>query len=144
MRAATRDLAPGRPKKRGYSNDQQASIWPNDRSRRHRLNQQEEKMMGRRICKWFWLWLLPPLALFSAGTWAQLSIQVLSSRPDVITGGDALVQVNVPADPSPLSTYYVKLNNVDITSAFRVVDAPTNKTLQGLVTGMNLGVNALV
>ena len=84
------------------------------------------------------------LAVVSASAWAQYSIQILSSRPDTITGGDALVQVNVPGNPSPLSTYYVKLNNVDVTGMFRVVDSPTNATLQGLVSGMNMGANALV
>src|SRR5258705_547092 len=67
------------------------------------------------------------LAVVSSGAWAQYSIQVLSSRSDTITGGDALVQVNVPSDPSPLSTYYVKLNNVDVTGMFLVVDSPTNQ-----------------
>jgi hypothetical protein len=83
------------------------------------------------------------LAVISASAWAQTSIQILSSRADTITGGDALVQVSVASDPSPLSTYYVKLNSVDITGMFRVVDAPANKTLQGLVSGMNIGANAL-
>ena len=69
------------------------------------------------------------LAVVSGNAWAQYSIQILSSRPDTITGGDALVQVNVPGDPSPLSTYYVKLNNVDVTGMFRVVDSPANRTL---------------
>jgi hypothetical protein len=88
--------------------------------------------------------LLALAVVFSGSAWAQYSIQVLSSRADTITGGDALVQVNVPGDPSPLSTYYVKLNNVDVTGMFRVVDSPTNATLQGLVSGMNMGANALV
>src|SRR5438093_2307391 len=84
------------------------------------------------------------LGVVASSAWAQYSIQVLSSRPDTITGGDALVQVNVPSDPSPLSTYYVKLNNVDITGMFRVVDSPANGTLQVLVSGMNMCVNSLV
>ena len=84
------------------------------------------------------------LAVVSGSAWAQNSIQIVSSRPDTITGGDALVQINLATSvASPLSTYYVKLNNVDVTGMFRVVDSPTNKTLQGLVSGMNMGANAL-
>jgi hypothetical protein len=73
--------------------------------------------------------LIALAVVFSGSAWAQYSIQILSSRADTITGGDALVQVNVPGDASPLSTYYVKLNNVDVTGMFRVVDSPTNATL---------------
>jgi Tannase-like family of unknown function (DUF6351) len=76
------------------------------------------------------------VASFAAG----LSITSLSSRPDVVSGGDALVRVDVPAD-FVLAHIVIKLNGVDVTASFHA-DAATN-TLTGLVTGLKLGANAL-
>src|SRR6201999_1066767 len=43
-------------------------------------------------------------------------INVLSSRPDMVTGGDALVQVNGPAKST--GSVLIELNGQDVTSAF--------------------------
>ncbi len=69
-----------------------------------------------------------------------LSITSLSSRPDVVSGGDALVRVDVPPG-YVLSHIVVKLNGADVTSAFH--GDVSAGTLTGLVTGMRLGANAL-
>ena len=67
-------------------------------------------------------------------------IRVLSSPADMVTGGDALVEVSVPRRDS-LHHVRVKLNGDDVTSAF---DAdPSERTLSGLVDGMELGENTL-
>jgi Tannase-like family of unknown function (DUF6351) len=66
-------------------------------------------------------------------------IEVLSNRADLISGGDALVQVVLSnkADPASVS---VRLNGTDITSAFAV---RPNGAYEGLVTGLAVGKNDL-
>ncbi len=70
--------------------------------------------------------------------WTQFPIEVLSSRPDAISGGDALVRVTVNRNV-PASGVRVKLNGADVTSSF-VVSA---NLLTGLVSGMRVGENLL-
>src|SRR5215470_11010669 len=70
----------------------------------------------------------------------DLEIVTLSNRADLISGGDALVEIRVPGH-SPLSRVKVKLNGHDITSSFTAnVSA---RTLRGLVTGLVEGRNEL-
>jgi hypothetical protein len=70
---------------------------------------------------------------------AALSIHVLSNRADAISGGDALVSVSVPRGVSP-SSVKVTLGSSDITNEF----APRpNGAYEGLVTGLQVGSNAL-
>jgi uncharacterized tannase-like protein DUF6351 len=71
---------------------------------------------------------------------AGLTITALSSRPDMVSGGDALVRVEVPAD-FVLSHIVIKLNGTDVTASFHA-DAAAS-TLTGLVTGLRLGSNAV-
>jgi uncharacterized tannase-like protein DUF6351 len=84
--------------------------------------------------------------LFAAAAWADeggsnLEIVTLSNRADLISGGDALVEVRVPKQVS-LSAVKVKLNDRDITSSFKADAA--KRTLRGLVTGLADGRNDLV
>ena len=84
--------------------------------------------------------------LFAAAAWADeggsnLQIVTLSNRADLISGGDALVEVRVPKQVS-LSSVKVKLNGHDITSSFTANAAA--RTLRGLVTGLVVGRNDLV
>ncbi len=58
-----------------------------------------------------------------------VQISVLSSRPDMVSGGDALVQVDAPAGA------LIQLNGQDVTSTFHAGS--------GLVTGLKLGDNSL-
>ena len=68
-----------------------------------------------------------------------LGIDVLSNRADVISAGDALVEVKVPAgvDPAKVKVFD---DSRDVTSSF----APRlNQRFEGLVTGLSLGRNVL-
>lgn len=71
----------------------------------------------------------------------DFGIEVLSSRPDTIAGGDALVRVTVHKKHVRLSDVRVELNGADVTGAF--TPDPAAGTLTGLVTGMRLGRNRL-
>ena len=72
--------------------------------------------------------------------WTQFPIEVLSGRPDAVTGGDALVRVTVRKNVA-LNEMRIKLNGTDVTSAF--VSNSVARTLTGLVTGLELGENLL-
>ena len=76
---------------------------------------------------------LPP-ASASAGT---VTLTVLSGRADLVSGGDALVRVSLPAGAEGLT---VELDGRSVTSAFaRRADGE----VEGLVTGLALGTNTL-
>src|SRR4029434_9514917 len=64
---------------------------------------------------------------------AQSEIKVLSSRPDSVSGGDAVIQVRVPPNVSVLQVVVLR-NGVDVTSAFVAKDLTT---LDGLVGGVH-------
>jgi hypothetical protein len=70
----------------------------------------------------------------------DLEIVTLSNRADLISGGDALVEVRVPKGIA-LDRVKVRLNGSDVTGAFEAVSA---RTLRGLVTGLANGGNSLV
>jgi len=72
----------------------------------------------------------------------DFEIRTLSNRADLISGGDALVEISVPRDV-PLNQVRVRLEDRDVTSAFTGVNA-TAHTLRGVVTGMRTGRNDLV
>lgn len=81
------------------------------------------------------LGLLVPLAVTTPATAdAGLQIRVLSGRADLVTGGDALVQV-VAAGPGPLR---VELNGADVSDGFEPrPDGSVVALLTGLVDGPN-------
>ena len=66
-----------------------------------------------------------------------LRIAVLSNRADLISGGDALVEVVLPGEVAP-SSVRVTLNGHDVTSAFAV--RPDGR-FSGLLTGLAEGPN---
>jgi|SRR5579872_354972 len=70
----------------------------------------------------------------------QFRIAILSSRPDMISGGDVLVQVDVPQDIA-LNKMKIELNGQDVTSVLQLNNAA--HTLVGLLTGLKLGANDL-
>jgi hypothetical protein len=70
----------------------------------------------------------------------SVSIEVLSSRNDMATGGDALVRIAHGATWDPRSMR-VERNGTDVTTSFRSVRPGE---LLGLVTGLELGDNRLV
>jgi hypothetical protein len=81
--------------------------------------------------------------LFCAAAPAQaagtLAIDVLSNRADVISAGDALVEVRIPSGVNP-SKVRVYDDARDVTSAFAVRG---NGRYEGLITGLSLGRNVL-
>ena len=83
------------------------------------------------------------LAMFRANAGAadqKFHITVLSSRPEMVSGGDALVQVAVPPDAA-LDQAVIRLNGQDVSTMFHP-DAAAH-TLRGLVTGLKVGDNTL-
>jgi Tannase-like family of unknown function (DUF6351) len=68
------------------------------------------------------------------------AIVVLSNRADLVSGGDALVEVVLPGRVDP-STVRVTVNGRDVTSAFAV---RSNGRYEGLVTGLAVGANDLM
>src|SRR5438105_15486906 len=80
------------------------------------------------------------LASLCTAAYAQSEIKVLSSRPDSVSGGDAVIQVRVPPNVSVLQVVVLR-NGVDVTSAFVANDLTT---LEGLVGGLNVGANVIL
>ena len=72
---------------------------------------------------------------------SQFQIEVLSGRPDMVAGGDALVRISVRKKHVQLSDVRVALNGANVTAAF--VADPGANALTGVVTGMRLGRNEL-
>ena len=78
------------------------------------------------------------LAMFLGNLFAaqQLDIRVLSGRPEMVSGGSALVQLSGP----PLDGVHVLLNGKDVTGAFR---PGRPGTLMGRVEDLKLGANVV-
>ncbi len=74
------------------------------------------------------------------GGGAPAQIKVLSNRADLISGGDALVEVIWPTNQTPANAK-VTLNGQDITGTFAQRE---NGRYMGLVTGLDVGSNQLV
>ena len=68
-----------------------------------------------------------------------VSISVLSGRADLVSGGSALVAIDL-ADPSDAPHVTVSVDGHDVTGAFAV---RANGRFEGLVTGLALGNNLL-
>src|SRR2546422_10480649 len=67
-------------------------------------------------------------------------ISTLSTKPELVSGGDVLVRIDVPRKVS-LQSVRVELNGKDVTGAFHADTA--KRTLTGLVSGLKLGRNEL-
>ncbi len=67
------------------------------------------------------------------------TIQVLSVRADLVTGGQALTEITLPSGAKP-ATVNVFLNGRKVTSQFALRD---NGLYEGLLTGLKLGSNTL-
>lgn len=68
-------------------------------------------------------------------------VLVLSSAPERVTGGDALVEVTPRSSATPLP-FSATLNGSDVTSTFRT--NPVNGTRLGLVKGLRIGENKFI
>ncbi|MEO6744823.1 MAG: DUF6351 family protein, partial [Caldimonas sp.] len=71
----------------------------------------------------------------------NFEIRTLSNRADLISDGNALVEVSVPKNV-PMKKVTLTLNGVDVGSAF-VADEGT-RTFRGVVTGLKAGANTLI
>jgi hypothetical protein len=79
-------------------------------------------------------------AASTLGDSAQIiHITVLSAQPHSVSGGDALLRIDLPERVN-LRDVRVTLNRQDVTSAFDADDAP--HSLTGLVTGLRIGKNS--
>ncbi|HZN15928.1 MAG TPA: DUF6351 family protein [Acidimicrobiales bacterium] len=79
----------------------------------------------------------PPVS--AAPSSAPLEIVVLSNRADLVSGGDALVEVRLPAGADP-SSVRVAVDGKDVSSKFAL--RPTGR-VQGLLTGLRVGANTV-
>src|SRR3954447_14691182 len=85
---------------------------------------------------------LAPIAssLTASSAASSLAIRTLSNRADLISGGDALTQVVLPAGVTP-SGVHVQLNGVDVTRSFAM---RPNHQFEGLLTGLRVGANTVL
>src|ERR1700694_1596812 len=72
---------------------------------------------------------------------SNFEIVPLSNRADLVSGGDALLEVRVPKNV-PLNQVSLRLNGRDVTGAFRANAAA--RTLRGVVTDLVIGENEFV
>ncbi len=68
----------------------------------------------------------------------KLTLTTLSSRPDMVSAGDALVEISAPAGVTVVT---LTANGADVSSVLSAGPAPN--TWRGLVTGLNIGKNQL-
>src|SRR5262245_57230352 len=68
----------------------------------------------------------------------NFEIVTLSNRADLISGGDALVEVRVPKNV-PLKKVTLWLNGHEVTETFQINE--TARTMRGLLTGLVVGEN---
>ena len=76
--------------------------------------------------------VLPDLPAAPSG----LQIKTLSNRPDLISGGDAFVEIVLPAG-TPIDQLAVKLGSTSVTDAFALHGGRVTGVLTGLVDGEN-------
>lgn len=69
---------------------------------------------------------------------SSIEITTLSSRPDMVSGGDALIEVRSDSGSSKIS---LELNGRDVSD--RIKPDPESGTYLGLITGLNVGENTL-
>jgi hypothetical protein len=73
-------------------------------------------------------------------TSAKLEIKTLSSRPDLVSGGDALIEIKAPAG-TELSQLTLTLNGKDVTHQLK--NEPGNGSFRGVINGLVIGDNIL-
>jgi hypothetical protein len=76
---------------------------------------------------------VPPIGLAEP----EAQLQVVSSRAEVVSGGDALVRLSAPGG----SRWVVRLNGSDVSDAFRPIEGSEDR--QALLGGLKIGKNAL-
>src|SRR5262249_14907964 len=71
---------------------------------------------------------------------SRIDIQTLSTRPNLVSGGDVLIKVALPAG-TRADQLKVSLNGRDVTAAFKPSGEPNN--IVGLVKDLRLGTNEI-
>ena len=84
---------------------------------------------------------MPVAAQQKAAAAPAFEIHALSTRPELVTGGDVLLQITGPAALTA-KNLRVLVNGKDASAAFKPV--ADSKALVGLVSGLNVGSNAVV
>jgi len=84
--------------------------------------------------------LMMTVALSAQAAGDKFKITTLSSRPDMISGGDVLVQVDLPANVAA-DNAVVRLNGQDVSAALHADQS--GHTLVGIVSGLRPGDNKL-
>src|SRR5262249_58727576 len=84
------------------------------------------------VCLFSWL-------SATAQSHQKLEIRTLSSRPDMVSGGDALVEVKTPVGVT-VSQLTLTLNGKDVTGQLKEEGAGN---FRGLIAGMTVGKNTL-
>lgn len=79
-------------------------------------------------------------AIAQRGTSDALTLRVLSTRPEMVSGGDALVRIGLPQGAAA-NDVKVTLNGADATATFNADSS--GRALTGLVTGLRNGTNTL-
>ena len=92
------------------------------------------------VYRWLWPAAVLACSLSTSAVAAGPDIILLSNRADLISGGDALVQINLPLSVDPEDAVKVTLNGTLINNMFAV--RPDGR-FQGLVRGLNNGDNLL-
>jgi hypothetical protein len=69
-----------------------------------------------------------------------IRVAVLSGRPDMVSGGDALIEVTLPASV-PASSAAISVDGQNVTAAFK--SGSTSGSLVGLVEGLRVGKNTV-
>ena len=95
--------------------------------------------ISKRIKIAFMLFLLAMAVAVGPALAADMKITTLSSHPEMVSGGDALVKIEVP-DAVSLDKVIVTLNGSDATGVFK---PGSGHFLVGLVNGLKLGNNQL-
>src|SRR5580700_3521694 len=84
--------------------------------------------------------LMVAAALPAHAAGEKYKITTISSRPDMISGGDVLVQVDLPANVAA-DKAVVRLNGQDVSSALHADQS--GHALVGIVSGLRVGDNKL-
>ncbi len=92
--------------------------------------------------------LTVPLAAQQRAAAPALEIRALSTRPELVSGGDVLVQIGGPANLT-VKNLTVRLNGKDVSASFKPAAGPApsgvegSKALVGLLTGLQVGSNSI-
>ena len=108
----------------------------------HRNSRTSGKQRSRRglssVVVFVWATLL--VGFGSGRGCGEITVEVLSSPAEYVSGGDARILVDVPR-PIPLRRVKIRLNGEDVTAAFHRIRG--QRALEGVVTNLNVGDNVL-